>query len=160
MHIVLHVHARWDCFLLPGSIYLVHVVGGSNLLWGVTVALASIAGAAAITPTGITSDRIGRKPIIRTGLVASVVLLTSIVFSKDPAAISVLVAMVLVASYAPLPIIICTTITTIITDVTAEWERGKGIDQLVLVARTHIEFEQYQALNEIRYDWHLTFPLC
>ncbi len=102
------------------SIYVVNTLGGSKLLWGISSTLAYLVGAATIAPTGIISDKIGRKPIIRIGLISSVALFTSFLFLKDPLVVSLLYI-------APLAYIVCTTITTIITDVTAEGERGKGI---------------------------------
>ncbi len=102
------------------SIYVVNTLGGSKLLWGISSVLAYLVAAVIMIPTGMISDKIGRKPIIRIGLIASVALFVSFLFFKDPLMVSLLYV-------APLAYIVCITITTVITDVTTERDRGKGI---------------------------------
>lgn len=107
-------------FYALASIYVVEILGGSRLLWGVSASLAYIIGAVTIAPVGRLSDRIGRKPIIRVGLLAQVVLFVSFIFFRDPLFVALL-------SVAPLAFIVCNTITTLVTDVTSEQERGKAV---------------------------------
>ncbi|TLY12306.1 MAG: MFS transporter, partial [Thaumarchaeota archaeon] len=102
------------------AIYIVEVLGGSRFLWGISATLGYVLGAVAIAPTGRLSDRVGRKPIIRAGLLAQIVLFVSFLFFRDP----LLVALLYVA---PLVYVVCTTITTLVTDVTSERERGKAV---------------------------------
>jgi len=103
------------------AIYIVEVLGGSRFLWGISATLGYVLGAVTIAPTGRLSDRVGRKPIIRAGLLAQIVLFVSFfLFFRDP----LLVALLYVA---PLVYVVCTTITTLVTDVTSEGERGKAV---------------------------------
>ncbi len=102
------------------AIYIVEVLGGSRFLWGVSATLGFVLGAVAIAPAGRLSDRVGRKPIIRAGLVAQVALFFSFLFFRDPLFVAVLYV-------APLGFVVCTTITTLVTDVTGERERGKAV---------------------------------
>ncbi len=107
-------------FYALASIYVVEILGVSRLLWGVSATLAYIIGAVAIAPIGRLSDRIGRKPIIRAGLLAQVVLFISFIFFRDPLFVALL-------SVAPLAFVVCYSITTLVTDVTTEQERGKAV---------------------------------
>ncbi len=102
------------------AIYIVEVLGGSRFLWGISATFGYVLGAVTIAPTGRLSDRVGRKPIIRAGLLAQIVLFVSFLFFRDP----LLVALLYVA---PLAYVVCTTITTLVTDVTSERERGKAV---------------------------------
>ncbi len=107
-------------FYALASIYVVEILGGSRLLWGVSATLAYVIGAVAIAPIGRLSDRIGRKPIIRAGLLAQVVLFISFIFFRNPLFVALL-------SVVPLGFIVCNTITTLVTDVTTEQQRGKAV---------------------------------
>jgi len=102
------------------SIYVVNVLGGTRFLWGVSATLAYILGAIVVAPSLRLSDRLGRRPLIRAGLLAQVALYLSFIFFRDP----IFVAFLLIA---PLVFIVCNTITALVTDVTSERERGKAV---------------------------------
>ena len=107
-------------FSALSSIYVVEILGGSRLLWGVSSMLTYAFGALAIAPVGRLSDRVGRKPIIGVGLFLQVALYVSFVFLRDPTFVAVLLV-------APLAFVVCNTITTLVTDFTEENERGKAV---------------------------------
>ncbi len=102
------------------AIYIVEVLGGSRFLWGISATLGLVLGAVAIAPAGRLSDRVGRKPIIRAGLMAQIALFVSFLFFRDPLFVAILYV-------APFGFVVCTTITTLVTDVTGERERGKAV---------------------------------
>jgi MFS family permease len=107
-------------FSALASIYVVEILGGSRLLWGVSTTLAYVFGALAIAPLGRLSDRVGRKPIIGAGLFLQVALLLSFLFFRDPLFVAILLV-------APLAYVVCNTITTLVTDFSGERERGKAV---------------------------------
>lgn len=107
-------------FSALASIYVVEILGGSRFLWGVSWTLTSVFAALAIAPVGRLSDRIGRKPIIGVGLFLQVALYLSFVFFRDPFFVAILLV-------APLAFVVCTTITTLVTDFSGERDRGKAV---------------------------------
>jgi len=107
-------------FSALASIYVVEILGGSRILWGISSMLAFVFGALAIAPAGRLSDRVGRKPIIAIGLFLQFALYLSFVFFRNPIFVAVLLV-------APMSFVVCNTITTLVTDFSQESERGKAV---------------------------------
>lgn len=107
-------------FSALASIYVVDILGGSRILWGISSMLAFVFGALAIAPVGRLSDRVGRKPIIAVGLLLQFALYISFVFFRNPIFVAVLLV-------APMSFVVCNTITTLVTDFSRESERGKAV---------------------------------